>query len=101
MQLPNETLVQAGFEEPELDTLKIYGAVGCDHCVKGYRGRVGIYQVMPISDEINRIILEGGNVTSIAEQAAVEGISDLRASGLQKVRMGITSLAEIDRVTRE
>ena len=101
LQLPRDTLLQAGFGESELDSVKIYGPVGCDYCVKGYKGRVGIYQVMPITEAINRIILEGGNVTRIAEQAVAEGVPDLRASGLQKVRMGVTSLAEIDRVTRE
>jgi type IV pilus assembly protein PilB len=99
--LPPEVLLQAGLRETDLDGLVLYGPVGCDKCVKGYKGRVGIYQVMPISEAINRIILEGGNVMRIAEQARNDGIADLRESGLKKVKAGITSLAEIDRVTRD
>jgi type IV pilus assembly protein PilB len=101
LDLPPEVLLQAGFREMDLDGLTLYGPVGCDKCVKGYKGRVGIYQVMPISEQMNRIILEGGNVVRIAEQAKAEGISDLRESGLKKAKAGITSLAEIDRVTRD
>ncbi|CAL1239167.1 type IV-A pilus assembly ATPase PilB [Candidatus Methylocalor cossyra] len=100
-KLPPEVLLQAGFRSSELDGLTIYGPVGCDECVKGYKGRVGIYQVMPITDAINRLILEGGNAVRISEQAKAEGVSDLRESGLKKVKAGITSLAEIDRVTRD
>jgi type IV pilus assembly protein PilB len=100
-ELPPEVLLQAGFREGDLDGLTLYGPVGCDKCVKGYKGRVGIYQVMPISESMNRIILEGGSVIRIAEQARAEGIADLRDSGLKKVKAGITSLAEIDRVTRD
>jgi type IV pilus assembly protein PilB len=101
LHLPPEVLLEAGFRESELADLTIFGPVGCDKCVKGYKGRVGIYQVMPISESINRIILEGGNVIRIAEQARADGISDLRESGLKKIKAGITSLAEVDRVTRE
>ena len=100
-KLPHDVLISAGFKPDELDSLTVYGPVGCEHCVKGYKGRVGIYQVMPITESINRIILEGGNVMQIAEQSKREGVSDLRESGLKKVRAGITSLEEIDRVTRE
>jgi type IV pilus assembly protein PilB len=99
--LPPEALLQAGFRESDLDDLTLYGPVGCDKCMKGYKGRVGIYQVMPITESMNRIILEGGNVMRIAEQARTDGIADLRESGLKKVKAGITSLAEIDRVTRD
>lgn len=99
--LPREVLLQAGFKEHDLDGLVVYGPVGCDKCVKGYKGRVGIYQVMPITETLNRIILEGGNVMQLAEQSKREGISDLRESGLKKVKAGITSLEEIDRVTKE
>jgi len=101
IKLPPEVLLDAGFPESDLADLTVYGPVGCEHCVKGYKGRVGIYQVMPISEAINRIILEGGNVMQLAEQAQREGISDLRQSGLKKVKAGITSLEEIDRVTRD
>lgn len=99
--LPAEVLLDAGFKEHELGTFVVYGPVGCDKCTKGYKGRVGIYQVMPITEGMNRIILEGGNVMQVSEQANREGIADLRASGLKKVKSGITSLEEIDRITRD
>lgn len=101
LDLPPETLLEAGFKEDDLDGLVVYGPDECENCVKGYKGRVGIYQVMPITDALSRIILEGANVTRIAEQARLEGIDDLRASGLKKVKSGVTSLAEVDRITRE
>ncbi|HYE35005.1 type IV-A pilus assembly ATPase PilB [Methylocaldum sp.] len=100
-KLPPEVLLEAGFRENELGSFTVFGPVGCDKCVKGYRGRVGIYQVMPISESINRIILEGGNVLQLGEQAKAEGVADLRESGLRKIKAGITSLEEIDRVTRD
>jgi type IV pilus assembly protein PilB len=99
--LPKDLLLKIGFKEAELADLVIYEATGCDQCVNGYKGRVGIYQVMPITETINRIILEGGNALQLTEQAKAEGVNDLRESGLNKVRLGITSLEEIDRVTRE
>jgi len=99
--LPPEVLLDAGFREQELGTFIVYGPVGCDKCTKGYKGRVGIYQVMPITEGMNRIILEGGNVMQISEQANREGVVDLRASGLKKVKSGVTSLEEIDRITRD
>jgi type IV pilus assembly protein PilB len=99
--LPPEVLLEAGFREEELGSFTVFGPVGCDKCVKGYKGRVGIYQVMPISESINRIILEGGNVLQLSEQAKREGVADLRESGLRKIKAGITSLEEIDRVTRD
>lgn len=101
VHLPKDLLLQTGFKEAELNDLVIYEATGCDQCVNGYKGRVGIYQVMPITEQINRIILEGGNALQLSEQALAEGVNDLRESGLNKVRLGITSLEEIDRVTRE
>ena len=101
LDLPPETLLEAGFKEDDLEGLVVYGPDECENCVKGYKGRVGIYQVMPITEALSRIILEGANVTRIAEQARLEGIDDLRASGLKKVKAGVTSLAEVDRITRE
>ncbi|WP_407635335.1 type IV-A pilus assembly ATPase PilB [Methylohalobius crimeensis] len=102
-ELPPELLLKSGFKEDELDQLNLFTAdpEGCEHCTKGYKGRVGIYQVMPVTESINRIILENGNAMQIAEQARKEGINDLRESGLNKVREGITSIEEIDRVTRD
>jgi type IV pilus assembly protein PilB len=75
--------------------------VGCDGCNEGYKGRVGIYQVMPMLEEIQKIVLKGGNALQISEVARAAGINDLRASALLKVKQGMTSLTEIDRVTKE
>ena len=101
--IPREALLRAGFREDELDgSWTPYMHVGCEVCKNtGYKGRVGIYQVMPISDEINRIIMTNGNAIDIADQARREGIRDLRQSGLLKVRQGLTSLEEIEAVTNE
>ena len=99
--IPDEALLKAGFSEDQLKELKVYGPVGCDNCTGGYKGRVGIYQVMPVSEEMGRLIMEGGNSMQLEEQAAKEGVDDLRASGLRKVASGITSLEEVDRVTKE
>ncbi|HAS50524.1 MAG TPA: type IV-A pilus assembly ATPase PilB, partial [Gammaproteobacteria bacterium] len=101
VNIPAEELINQGFREEELKGLTVYKAVGCDQCNKGYKGRVGIYEVMPLSDEMGRIIMEGGNSIQIADQAQREGINNLRQSGLNKVRMGLTSLEEINRVTTE
>ncbi len=101
VKVPAEELIHQGFGENELKELTIYKAVGCDQCNHGYKGRVGIYEVMPISDEIGRIIMESGNAILIADQARREGVNDLRQSGLNKVRMGLTSLEEINRVTTD
>jgi type IV pilus assembly protein PilB len=97
-----EALLAAGFRETDLDGSWVpYKAVGCDRCTNGYKGRVGIYQVMPISEEIQRIILAGGNAMEIAAQAKREGVADLRESGLRKVRAGLTSIEEVLGVTND
>ncbi|MBK8533929.1 MAG: type IV-A pilus assembly ATPase PilB [Candidatus Competibacteraceae bacterium] len=102
IKIPPEGLVNLGFRENELKDLTIYKAVGCDQCNnRGYKGRVGIYEVMPITEEIGRIIMASGNAIQIADQARKEGVNDLRQSGLNKVRMGLTSLEEVNRVTTE
>ena len=103
MDIPAKALIEAGFKEAELDgTWQPYGPVGCDICRgSGYKGRVGIYQVMPISEEIAAIIMRGGNSIDIAKQAKLEKIKDLRESGLIKVKLGITSLAEVLATTNE
>ena len=99
---PREALLNAGFKESELDgSWKPYRAVGCSSCNNGYKGRVGIYQVMPISEEIQRIILSQGTAMDIAKQAKLEGVRDLRESGLVKVKGGHTSLEEVISVTNE
>ena len=100
--IPREALLEEGFSAEEIAAgLTIYGPVGCERCTAGYKGRVGIFQVMKISDEIGRLIMEGGNSIQLAEQARREGVSDLRQSGLRKVKAGITSLEEINRVTKD
>ena len=103
IDIPKEALLRAGFLESELDgTWQPYGPVGCDICKNtGYKGRVGIYEVMPITDEMQRIIMKNGTAIDIADQAKREGIYDLRRSGLRKVRTGATSLEEIESVTNE
>lgn len=100
-KLPGQVLISAGFTEEELPAVNIYRAVGCDQCTNGYKGRVGIYQVMTLSEKMCELILAGGNALQLTHLAKSEGINDLRRSGLNKVRDGITSLEEIDRVTKE
>jgi type IV pilus assembly protein PilB len=100
--IPREALEKEGFTAKDLDAgLRIYGAKGCRNCNDGYKGRVGIFQVMEVSEPIGRIILEDGNAMQIAQQAAKEGVYDLRRAGLNKVKEGVTSLEEINRVTIE
>ena len=100
-ELPREILLQEGFKEEQLDDLNIYKAVGCKKCNSGYKGRVGIYQVMKISEEIGKIIMAGGNAIEIAAQAKKEKIPDLRESALKKVAQGVMSLEEANRVTKD
>ena len=101
VDIPAETLMQLGFTEDQLDNLIIYEPKGCGDCSGGYKGRVGIYQVMPISETMSKIVMEGGNAIQLAEQAEIEKINDLRQSAIDKVRQGITSLAELERVTKD
>lgn len=99
---PREAMLKAGFAEKDIDgTWRPYRAVGCSACSNGYKGRVGIYQVMPITEEIQRIILAEGTAMDIASQAQKEGVRDLRQSGLIKVRAGATTLEEVISVTNE
>src|SRR6478672_2937383 len=94
--IPPEALMRAGFMEEDMDgSWQPFGPIGCNMCNNGYKGRVGIYQVMPISDEIQRIILRDGSSMEIAEQAQREGVNSLRRSGLHKVKLGVTSLEEV------
>lgn len=100
--IPHEALVDAGYEEHEIDGSWVtYRPVGCSSCNNGYKGRLGIYQVMPISEEIQRIILRDGSALEIAEQARAEGVRSLRESGLYKAKLGLTSLEEVLAVTNE
>ncbi|WP_026437557.1 type IV-A pilus assembly ATPase PilB [Acidovorax sp. JHL-9] len=100
--IPHEALVDAGYPEHELDGSWVtYRPVGCSACNNGYKGRLGIYQVMPISEEIQRIILRDGSALEIAEQAKQEGVRSLREAGLHKAKLGLTSLEEVLAVTNE
>ena len=103
IDIPREALLRAGFNEDDLDdSWQPYGHVGCEMCKNtGYKGRLGIYQVMPITDEISRIIMKNGTAHDIADQAKREGVLDLRQSGLIKVKQGVTSLEEVEAVTNE
>jgi type IV pilus assembly protein PilB len=103
IDIPIEAMIEAGFTEADLDgSWQPYGPGGCDRCKgSGYKGRVGIYQVMPVTEEIQRIIMTGGNSMDIAAQAQLEGVQDLRQSGLLKVKRGVTSLAEVLASTNE
>lgn len=102
MDLPRAALLREGFSEAEVDAgLTIYEPVGCEQCTEGYKGRVGIYQVMPISEDMRKLIMHEVSDLDIAALAAKEGIADLVQAGLDKVREGVTSLSEIRRITKE
>jgi type IV pilus assembly protein PilB len=102
MDIPREALLKEGFREEDVNAgLKIFGPKGCQSCSDGYKGRVGIYQVLPITETIARIILAGGSAVDISTQAEKDGVWDLRRSGLEKVRVGLTSLEEVNSVTIE
>ncbi|MGB0713146.1 MAG: ATPase, T2SS/T4P/T4SS family, partial [Gammaproteobacteria bacterium] len=102
VDVPKEALMAEGFTEEDLkEDFTIYKPVGCGQCTGGYKGRVGIYQVMPISEEMGHLIMESANAMTLAKQADKEGIPDLRKSGIKKVMQGVTSLEEVHRVTTE
>ncbi|HBZ45941.1 MAG TPA: type IV-A pilus assembly ATPase PilB [Stenotrophomonas sp.] len=102
VDLPANALLAEGFTQAQLDAgITLYEAVGCEECTEGYKGRTGIYQVMPMSEEISVIVLAGGNAIQIAEAAQRAGVNDLRQSALMKAAAGTTSLAEINRVTKD
>jgi type IV pilus assembly protein PilB len=101
IDIPKPALIKAGFKEDELNDLQLFGPVGCEKCTGGYKGRVGIYQVMPITEGIGRLIMSGGNALQVADLAKEEGVADLYTSALRKVRKGLTSLEEVNRVITE
>jgi len=103
MDLPAEALLKEGFTEEQIKRtdFKVHKAVGCSQCTDGYKGRIGIYEVLPVTEAIGRIILEGGSAPHIRDQARKEGVWDLRTAGLKKVVDGLTSLEEVNRVTVE
>ncbi|OGT45424.1 MAG: type IV-A pilus assembly ATPase PilB [Gammaproteobacteria bacterium RIFCSPHIGHO2_12_FULL_41_20] len=96
--IPEEVLIQEGFKKSELSNLQLYKAVGCKRCIHGFNGRVGIFEVLPITTTMAELIMRGGNAIEITNQARKEGVNDLRESGLNKVKNGITTLAELNRV---
>jgi len=101
-KIPKEALLEEGYTEEMIDGgLKLFKPVGCDQCADGYKGRVGIYQVMPISEDMGRIIMSGGNARDLEDQSQKEGIKNLRQSAILKTVAGITSLEEINRVTKD
>jgi type IV pilus assembly protein PilB len=102
LEIPKEALIKEGFQEEDVNAgLRIFVPKGCGSCTDGYKGRVGIYQVLPVTESIARIILQGGSAVDIGKQAAQEGVWDLRRSGLEKVKAGLTSIQEINSVTVE
>jgi type IV pilus assembly protein PilB len=102
LDIPEDALLKEGFTPEQIATdLRVFGPVGCPQCTDGYKGRVGIYEVMGVSEEIGRIIMAGGSALDIKEQAAAEGVWGLRQSALKKVADGVTSLDEVNRVTVE
>jgi type IV pilus assembly protein PilB len=101
VDLPRETLIQEGFPEAEIGKFKIYAPVGCDQCNGGYKGRVGIYEVVKKTAALERVIMEEGNALEIASQMRKDGFPDLRTSALRKAMQGVTSLEEVNRVTKD
>jgi type IV pilus assembly protein PilB len=103
LDLPHDAMLREGFTEEQISStgFKVYKHVGCSQCTDGYKGRVGIYEVLPVTEAIGRIILEGGSAPHIRDQARKDGVWDLRTAGLKKVRDGLTTLEEVNRVTVE
>jgi type IV pilus assembly protein PilB len=97
-EIPNDVLLKEGFTESDLRDLVIYTHVGCVHCTHGFKGRVGIFEVLPITEKMEELILQGTNIIQIINQAKADGVMTLRESGLRKVKAGITSLAELNRI---
>lgn len=100
-EIPRETLIAEGFPESQIGSFQLYSPVGCEHCNGGYKGRVGIYEVVKSTAALERIIMEEGNSIQISEQMRRDGFNDLRTSGLMKAMQGLTSLEEINRVTKD
>ena len=101
IELPTPVLIKAGFQKKELDKLKTYQPKGCDHCTEGYRGRIGLFQVMPLDEEMGNLIMQGGSQVDIEQLADRKGVTNLRRAGLNRVADGNTSLAEVERVTNQ
>ncbi len=101
IEIPRETLLEEGFKEEEIDSLKIFGPVGCEQCKEGYKGRVGFYEVLEVSEAISRCIMAGGNSMDILDIGRKEGMVTIREAGLIRVRQGVTTIEEVNSVTKE
>ena len=101
IKVPKQALLDIGYGEDELDEITLFEPTGCEHCFQGFKGRVGLYEVMPVTEEIGRIIMAGGNAMDIGDQMRREKVKSLRRSGLNKAKCGITSLEEVNRVTTD
>lgn len=99
--IPDEELLREGFIMNDLRDLTLYAPVGCEYCAHGYKGRIGIFEILPVTNTIGNIIMRNGNVLDITNQARMEGMCTLREAGLNKVKLGLTSLAEINRITKD
>ena len=99
IEIPEHALLKAGFKEDDLEELKLYSPVGCDVCTSGYKGRIAIFQVMPITEEMGNLIMRGCTEHDVVSEARKAGVMDLRQAGLLKVKTGLTSLEEIERAT--
>jgi len=100
-ELPQDTLLELGFDEAELAEKQIYDAVGCSQCTKGYKGRVGIYEVVKVTPELADLVMHSASAMEISRKARDQGFPDLRQSGRRKVLSGLTSVDELTRVTME
>jgi type IV pilus assembly protein PilB len=101
VELPDDVLITAGFKEEQLADLEIFEAAGCSGCSSGYRGRTGIFEVMPMSEEISELVMSNCSTLEIERQARREGVKTMRQSGLEKVAGGVTTLEEVERVTAD
>jgi type IV pilus assembly protein PilB len=101
VDVPRDTLLKEGFPGDKIGTFKIFAPTGCENCKGGYKGRVGIYEVVKNTPSLQRIIMEEGNSIDIAAQMRKDGFNDLRTSGLLKAMQGVTSLEEVNRVTKD
>ena len=99
-KLPDEVLLRAGFSQDELKDLKLYEASGCEHCIKGYKGRIGVFEAINVSKNLKQEVLRGANALELEESAVKEGTQLLRSAGLDKVRQGLISLEELNRVIK-
>lgn len=99
--IPKEALLKEGYKEEDFADMKIMKPVGCPKCKGGYKGRVGVYEVVKITPKVARTIMEGGNAITIGEACRAEGFNDLRRSGLIKAKAGLTSLEEVNRITKD